>query len=94
MFLVRNHPVPFITRYSSNCNSTHNSIKIDHQDDIKRDPLASLPVKVREFVTGKAQLCEPERIHICDGSESENNMLINQMVDAGILVKLPKYKNW
>lgn len=56
--------------------------------------LGKIPRKVLQFVEEKARLCEPDRIHICDGSEAENNLLINQMVDAGILKKLPKYKNW
>ncbi len=35
-----------------------------------------------------AALTKPAKIHFCDGSESENQMLIDQMVQAGTLKKL------
>lgn len=39
-------------------------------------------------------LCQPESVHICDGSEAENQKLISVMVKLGTLEPLPKYKNW
>lgn len=38
-------------------------------------------------------LCQPEKIHICDGSDSEYSMLIRLMQEQGTIVPLPKYKN-
>ncbi len=40
------------------------------------------------WVTEIAALTKPENIHYCDGTESENTILINQMVAAGTLKKL------
>jgi phosphoenolpyruvate carboxykinase (GTP) len=37
-------------------------------------------------------LCRPERIHFCDGSESENEALIAEMVEAGTLIPLSEGK--
>lgn len=95
MFMVRSAPVPCLTRYSTNCNSSPSpTLNLENNNYYKNDPLAGLPAKVRQFVASKAKLCEPDNIYICDGSESENSMLIDKMVAAGILIKLPKYKNW
>ena len=41
--------------------------------------LDSLPPAVRKFVEDNAQLCQPEYIHICDGSEEENGRLLAHM---------------
>lgn len=38
-------------------------------------------------------MCQPEKIHICDGSERENELLINSLLDAGTVIPLPKYEN-
>jgi len=55
--------------------------------------LNSLPPKVREFVEKNAELCQPESVHICDGSEGENQSLINIMRKGGLIEPLPKYNN-
>lgn len=55
--------------------------------------LADLPPKVKEFVENKAALCQPEKIHICDGSERENNTLINTMQKLGMIERLPQLEN-
>lgn len=38
-------------------------------------------------------LCQPEKIHICDGSEGEYSMLLKLMQKQGTIVSLPKYEN-
>lgn len=56
--------------------------------------LESLPPKVREFIESSAKLCQPESIHICDGSEEENKKILDIMVEQGMIKKLSKYENW
>ncbi|NXJ93905.1 PCKGC protein, partial [Corythaixoides concolor] len=55
--------------------------------------LQSLPPEVREFIESNAKLCEPESIHICDGSEEENKKILDVMVEQGMIKKLSKYEN-
>lgn len=40
------------------------------------------------WVASIAELCTPDQIHWCDGSESESNTLIKQMIDGGMCVEL------
>jgi phosphoenolpyruvate carboxykinase (GTP) len=35
-----------------------------------------------------AELCKPESIHFCDGSDAENERLIAEMLDCGTLIRL------
>lgn len=39
--------------------------------------LQGLGPKVRKFVEENIKLCQPDMIHICDGSEEENRSLLN-----------------
>lgn len=55
---------------------------------------SSLSESVRKFVEEKAAICKPENIQVCDGSEAENQQLVELMVQQGMLEKLPKYENW
>ncbi|XP_066090766.1 phosphoenolpyruvate carboxykinase, cytosolic [GTP] [Saccopteryx bilineata] len=55
--------------------------------------LDSLPQAVREFVESSAKLCQPDHIHICDGSEDENRQLLHQMEEQGTIKRLKKYDN-
>ncbi|KAF0310408.1 Phosphoenolpyruvate carboxykinase [GTP], mitochondrial [Amphibalanus amphitrite] len=57
------------------------------------DPLAVLPAKVRQFVERAVTLCQPDRVHVCDGSEAENAALLRQMQAVGMIEPLPKYDN-
>lgn len=50
--------------------------------------------KIRQFVEENAKICQPDNIHVCDGSEQENAALVNQLLNVGMLKKLPKYENW
>ncbi len=43
---------------------------------------------VVEWIEEMAQLCEPEHIHWCDGSEEEKRALIEQAVREKVLIKL------
>ncbi len=48
--------------------------------------------KLISWVNEWAELCQPERIHWCDGSEEENQALLDKMVKAGAAVKLDETK--
>lgn len=55
--------------------------------------LKDLSPKVRSYVETNVDLCRPEKIYICDGSENENNQLVKLMQQQGTIVPLPKYEN-
>jgi len=44
--------------------------------------------KLRNWVKEIAELCKPDKIHWCDGSEEEYNTLCEQMVQSGTFKKL------
>lgn len=70
----------------------HNGL--DFSAKVIQGSLDSLPQAVRKFVEGNAQLCQPEYIHICDGSEEEYGQLLAHMQEEGVIRKLKKYDNW
>uniref|UniRef100_F6ZWS0 phosphoenolpyruvate carboxykinase (GTP) n=1 Tax=Equus caballus TaxID=9796 RepID=F6ZWS0_HORSE len=55
--------------------------------------LGQLPAGVRDFVEHSARLCQPEGIHICDGTEAENTAILTLLEEQGLIRKLPKYNN-
>lgn len=55
--------------------------------------LDKLPPNVKNYIIEKANITQPSKIHICDGSNEENQFLINQMLEEGSLKRL-KLKNW
>jgi phosphoenolpyruvate carboxykinase (GTP) len=44
--------------------------------------------RLRRWVSEVAQLCEPDAIHWCDGSQEEYDALCQQLVDAGTFIPL------
>ena len=44
--------------------------------------------KLRDWVKEAAELCQPETIHWCDGSQEENNALADILVKAGTFTRL------
>ncbi|MCB0233870.1 MAG: phosphoenolpyruvate carboxykinase, partial [Anaerolineae bacterium] len=47
---------------------------------------------LRAWVDDMAALCQPDKIHWCDGSDAEYDMLCGQMVEAGTFIKLNEEK--
>eukprot|EP00088_Acartia_fossae_P058966 TRINITY_DN6949_c1_g1_i1.p1 TRINITY_DN6949_c1_g1~~TRINITY_DN6949_c1_g1_i1.p1 ORF type:complete len:629 (-),score=140.86 TRINITY_DN6949_c1_g1_i1:225-2111(-) len=52
-----------------------------------------VPEQVLQFIYQWADICQPQDIHIMDGSEEEDAMLKKMMVEQGVLIPLPKYQN-
>jgi phosphoenolpyruvate carboxykinase (GTP) len=49
--------------------------------------------KLLQWVDEVAKMTQPDKIHWCDGSEEENNMLIKGYVDTGVFTPIPKRPN-
>jgi phosphoenolpyruvate carboxykinase (GTP) len=49
--------------------------------------------KLKDWVKQMAELCEPDSVHWCDGSEEENRSLIDECVKNGQFVPLKKREN-
>ncbi|XP_037945293.1 phosphoenolpyruvate carboxykinase [GTP]-like [Teleopsis dalmanni] len=54
---------------------------------------ALLTPSVKSYVEECVQLCQPDKIHICDGSAKESQMLQTHMLQQGTIIPLPKYEN-
>jgi phosphoenolpyruvate carboxykinase (GTP) len=54
--------------------------------------MSSNNAKLNQWVKEWADLCQPESIHWCDGSEDENQKLFDSMVKSGMAVKLNEKK--
>ncbi|XP_047127738.1 phosphoenolpyruvate carboxykinase, cytosolic [GTP] isoform X1 [Hydra vulgaris] len=53
----------------------------------------SLPLSVKCFVLSKIQLCQPDNLHICDGSDVEAKKFAEQLVKSGTAIELRKHIN-
>ncbi|CAG2168880.1 unnamed protein product [Oppiella nova] len=60
---------------------------------VPKENITQLSPKVKSFVEERARLCQPNDIHICDGSDKENNYLLDLMQKQGMIEPLNKYKN-
>ena len=56
--------------------------------------LSDLSPSIQKFITEQSKICQPDKIHVCDGSEEENRAIIQQLLEDGRLVQLTKYDNW
>jgi phosphoenolpyruvate carboxykinase (GTP) len=48
--------------------------------------------KLLAWVEEWAQLCQPDKVYWCDGSEEENQRLLDEMVASGAAIKLNEEK--
>ncbi|EDV36407.1 uncharacterized protein Dana_GF11970 [Drosophila ananassae] len=53
----------------------------------------TLTPAVRKYLEQCVDLCQPDKIHICDGTVGESKMLQCLMLKQGTIVPLPKYHN-
>lgn len=49
--------------------------------------------KLLQWVDEMAKLCKPDKVHWCDGSEEENQMLIQRAIATGSFTPVPKRPN-
>ncbi|PVD21120.1 hypothetical protein C0Q70_19286 [Pomacea canaliculata] len=74
-------------RLANKITSHQPSIRVIYGD------LSQLPNKVRHFVEEHVKLCKPDTIHICDGSERENDLLLYVLQRDGMIKRVPKFEN-
>ncbi|XP_019716058.1 phosphoenolpyruvate carboxykinase, cytosolic [GTP] isoform X2 [Hippocampus comes] len=60
---------------------------------VLRGELSALSPAVREFVEANVTLCQPDALHICDGSDEENRAILARLEEQGMIKKLRKYHN-
>lgn len=60
---------------------------------VVKGDVGALSPEVRAFIDQSVLLCQPESIHICDGSNREYSMLLRLLQIQGTITPLPKYKN-
>lgn len=61
---------------------------------ILQGDLQALSPAVRKFIESSVALCQPDSLHICDGSDEENRAILSQLEEQGMVKKLQKYDNW
>lgn len=48
--------------------------------------------KLQDWVKEMADMCQPDKIYWCDGSQEENDRLLQEMVDSGMAIRLNQQK--
>uniref|UniRef100_L7WFW7 Phosphoenolpyruvate carboxykinase [GTP] n=1 Tax=Colias meadii TaxID=72251 RepID=L7WFW7_COLME len=90
-------PEDYIRKTAEFAQVAVNCSRAAHQTALRGNKLspqiAALTPKVRAFIERSAALCEPEHVHVCDGSEAEASALLQLMQNQGTLKPLPKYDN-
>lgn len=86
------HVGRLISRYRCSVANLHRQ-QVACLSSASQAKLKGLAPKVREFIEQNAAITQPADIHICDGSEAENQNMLNMLADRGVLTKLKKHKN-
>ncbi|MGH0146672.1 UNVERIFIED_CONTAM: hypothetical protein FKN15_052488 [Acipenser sinensis] len=55
--------------------------------------LGALSPALRDFIEQSARLCQPDSLHICDGSEEESRRVLALLEEQGMIKKLTQYEN-
>ncbi|XP_077982156.1 phosphoenolpyruvate carboxykinase, cytosolic [GTP]-like [Glandiceps talaboti] len=55
--------------------------------------LDSLQPSVKDFIMKNVEMCKPDKLYICDGSQAENKNLTKQLQEAGVLKPIKKLEN-
>ena len=76
-------PASFLAATALHARSLTSGVNLDH-----------LALPLRDFIEEHRKVLQPQHVHVCDGSEEENQAIIKQLRDTGRLTKLEKYKNW
>lgn len=92
MYLLLTRSSSFAT---SKCSTTNNVGLYNHIRGfpVTKGELGVLSPKVRAFIEESVLLCQPETIHICDGSNREYMVLLRLLQNQGTIIPLPKYEN-
>ena len=61
-------------------------------EEIRMDGVAIKHETLLKWVKENAELCQPERVHVCDGSQDEYDTLCDQMVASGTFIRLNEEK--
>jgi phosphoenolpyruvate carboxykinase (GTP) len=84
------------SKIASNCRNFTVSPNLVASSVVQRNlttDLSSLPAKLREYVKEKAALCQPDRIQLCNGTEKENDTLLNLLYKEGAIRPIKKLDN-
>ncbi|XP_056099875.1 phosphoenolpyruvate carboxykinase, cytosolic [GTP] [Rhinichthys klamathensis goyatoka] len=60
---------------------------------VLQDVPADLSPALREFIENSVSLCQPDSLHICDGSDEENRAVLSLLEEQGVITQLHKYNN-
>uniref|UniRef100_UPI001939D600 phosphoenolpyruvate carboxykinase, cytosolic [GTP]-like isoform X1 n=1 Tax=Styela clava TaxID=7725 RepID=UPI001939D600 len=66
---------------------------VRHQHSQNATNVSQLPDHVQQYIDEKANLCQPDSIHICDGSKEESDMFMESLEKDGMVKRLTKYEN-
>ena len=61
-------------------------------EEIRMDGVAIKHETLLKWVKENAELCQPERVHVCDGTQDEYDTLCDQMVASGTFIRLNEEK--
>nr|CAB3264704.1 phosphoenolpyruvate carboxykinase, cytosolic [GTP] [Phallusia mammillata] len=94
ILLVFRRPNPlFIHRISSKASSVYAGNQQERQINVVHGNFEKLPTDIKSYIIEKYELCQPEGLHICDGSEAENKKFLQEMHKDGEIKPLTKYDN-
>lgn len=55
---------------------------------------SSLSQSIQDYIREQVDVCQPKDVYVCDGSEAENQALLEKLQQDGRIHKLDKYDNW